>query len=105
MTKKWWKKRGKQLFQKHTNCASKKWEKNAAKIAKKRFLYSHEYSDQKWGKNARNNISRNKPIVRAINVGNKLSQKSAKNVFSIHTTIVPKNGGKTRETISPETHQ
>ena len=45
-------KRANQFFQKHTNSASKKlWEKiTSEKIAKKRFLYSHEYRDQKMGK-------------------------------------------------------
>jgi len=61
------KKRAKQFFQKHTNSAGIKcWEKFIAKkceivrakyvgkktsqkILKKRFLYSHEYRDQKWG--------------------------------------------------------
>jgi len=61
----------KQCFQKHINSAGKKcWEKiivkrcevvrakyvgekNAAKIMKKRLLYSHEYRDQKWGRKKR----------------------------------------------------
>jgi len=33
------------------------------------------------GKNAQNNFSRNKPIERAKNVGEKSSQKSAKKLF------------------------
>jgi len=49
------------------------------KSAKTRFLYSQEYRDQKiGGKKARNNISRNTPIVHAKNVLKKSSQKSAK---------------------------
>ena len=37
-------------------------------------------------------------------LGKKSSEKSAKNVFYIHTNIVTKKwGGKTRETIFPET--
>jgi len=41
--------RAKQLFQNHTNSASKK-KKSSGKSAKKRFLYSHEYRDPKGGK-------------------------------------------------------
>jgi len=78
VTKKLWKKRATQCFQKHTNSAGKKccekiivkkceivrakndWKKTPQKIPKNRFLYSHEYRDQKWGgKKARNNFSRN----------------------------------------------
>jgi len=44
--------------------------KSSQNTAKKRFLYSHEYRDQKMvEKNARNNFSKNTPIVRAKNVG------------------------------------
>ena len=43
------KKRAKQFFQKHTNSAVKKWEKIVSKKCEKRFLYSHEYRDQKMG--------------------------------------------------------
>jgi len=44
------KKCAKQFFQKNTNSANKKcWEKNRRKKGKKRFLYSHEYRDQKMG--------------------------------------------------------
>ena len=67
-------KRAKQFFQKHTNNASKKcWEKNCRKKCEKRFLYSHEYREKNcWGKKARINFSRNTPIVRAKNVGEKI---------------------------------
>ena len=44
------------------------------------------------GKNARNNFSRNTRIVQSKN-GKKLSKKSAKNVFYIHTNIVTKKWG------------
>ena len=47
------------------------------------------------GKNARNNNSRNTPIVRAKIVGKKLSQKSAKkHFFYSHEYRVQKMGGK-----------
>jgi len=50
ITKNAGKKRAKQFFQKRTNSASKKCGKNdLRKKAKKRFLYSHEYRDQKSG--------------------------------------------------------
>jgi len=52
VTKKWGgKKHAKQFFQKHTNSARKIcWgKKSLEKSAKTRFLYSHEYRDQKIG--------------------------------------------------------
>jgi len=66
--------RAKQVFQKHTNSASKKcWEKIVGNKVEKQFLYSLEYREQKMvGKNARNNFSRNTRIVRAKNVGKKI---------------------------------
>jgi len=53
--------------------------KSTQKSANTRFLYSHEYRDQKMrGKNVRNNFYRNSRIVRAKKLGKKSSQKSAK---------------------------
>jgi len=53
--------------------------KSSQKIVKYLFLFKHEYRDQKMMEiNARNNFSRNTPIVHAKNVGKKSSQKSAK---------------------------
>jgi len=51
-TKKWGgKKRSKQFVLKHTNSAAKiVEEKPSGKSAKKNYLYSHEYRDQKKGK-------------------------------------------------------
>ena len=47
--------------------------KSTQKSANTRFLYSHEYRDQKMGgKKARNYFSRNTPIVRAKNVREKI---------------------------------
>jgi len=43
--------------------------------------------------------------VPAKNVGKNRRKKLRKKVFYIHTNIVTKNGGKTRETIFPETHE
>ena len=67
---------------------------SSQKSVKKCFLNLHEYREQKRGENARNNISRNKPIERAKNVGKKLSQKSAKKrFFYSHEYRVQKMGG------------
>jgi len=81
------------------------WEKNRRKKLRKIFLYSREYRVQKMeGKNARNYFSRNTPIERAKNVGNKSSQKSAKKSFLYsYEYRDQKMGGKKRETIFPET--
>ena len=82
----------KHVFYTHTNIVAKKWgEKTArnnffrktrilpaknvvkkivSKSAKTRFLYSHEYREQKMvAKKARNNFSRKTRIVPAKNVG------------------------------------
>ena len=74
---------------------------------KKRFLYSHEYREQKiGGKNLRKNFFRNTRIVREKMSGKKSSQKSAKIRFLYSQEYRdPKMGGKTRETIFPETHE
>ena len=58
-------------------------EKNRRKkLRKKRFLYAHEYGNQKMGgKNARNNFSRNIPIERAKNVGEKNRRKKVRKFF------------------------
>ena len=57
VTKKIGKKSAKQFFQKHTNCAMKKClEKIVGKIAKKRFLDSHDNHHQKMGRNTRETI-------------------------------------------------
>ena len=90
-------KRAKQFFQKHTNCASKKfWEKKFRKKLRKTFFIFTEYHEQKiWGgNNSRNNFSRNKRIVRAIDVGKISSEKSEKNVFLYsHKYLYKKMGG------------
>ena len=56
--------------------------KSSVKSAKKRFLYSHEYRDQKNGgeKIREANFSRNTQIVRKKSVGKK-ARKSAKKRF------------------------
>ena len=72
------------VFYIHTNIVTKKWEQ----------------------KNARNNFPRNTRIVRAKNFGKKSSLKSAKKRFLYsHEYRDHKMGGKTRETIFPETHE
>ena len=75
--------------------------------AKRVFLYSHEFRDQKMGGKTRETIFPEKtPIVPAKNVGKKIvSKKVRKHVFYIHTNIVTKNGGKKKgEKIFPEKH-
>jgi len=71
--------------------------KTSEKSAKKHFLYSHEYRDQKWGEgeNARNNFSTNTRIVRRKNVGEKIDGKKCEKAFFIFARIsYQKNGGK-----------
>ena len=81
--------------------------KSSQKSAKKRFLYSYEYRDQKRGEKARKNFSRNTRMMRKKNVAKKIVAKNCeKKVFYMHTNMVTKKwGGKTRETIFPETHR
>jgi len=68
--------------------------KSKQKSAKKLFLYSHEYRDQKWGKNARNNFSRSTRIVREKYVGGKNRRKEVrKYFFYFHTNIETKKWG------------
>ena len=76
-------KRAKQVFQKHTNSASKKCgKKDRREKGRKNVFYIHtNIVTQKGGKNERNKISRNTRIVRVKNVGEKSSQRSEKNVF------------------------
>jgi len=64
------------------------------KSAKKRFFYSHEYRDQKWGEKTRGTISPETPIMREKYVGEKNRWKKVrKHVFYIHTNIVTKKWG------------
>ena len=71
--------------------------KSSEKSAKKVFLYSHEYRDQKMGEqNARNNFSRKQLIVRAKNVGEKIVGKKGEKRFLYSKKIVTKYGGKKR---------
>ena len=98
-----------QFFQKHTNSASKKcWGKNFRKEVKKTFFLFTRISLPKngGGENARNNFSRNTRIVRAKMLVKESSEKSSKYVFLYtHEYRDQKMGGKTRETILPETHE
>ena len=82
-------------------------QKLSQESAKTRFLYSHEYLDQKMGgKNARNNFSRKTRIVPRKNVGKKIVAKKCENTFFYsHKYRDQKMGGKTRETFFPEKHE
>ena len=68
--------------------ANNVWKKIVEKIAKYRFLFNHEYRDQKMvEKNAGNNYSRNTPIEPAKNVGKKIVAKYCEKTFFIFTRI------------------
>ena len=80
--------------------------KSSQKIAKTRFLYSQEYRDQKlWGKNARNNFSRNTRIVRAKKCWEKNRLKKVRKHVFIFTLIRDQKmgGGKARNNFSRKT--
>ena len=83
--------------------------KSSEKNAKKLFLYSHEYRDQKMvGKNARNNFSRNTRIVRAKNVGKKIvGKKGEKRFLYSHEYRDQKmgSGKQARNNFYPETQE
>jgi len=72
--------------------------RSSGRRAKKRFLYSHEYRDQKkGGKNARYTFSRNTRIVRGKMLGKRSSGKRANKRFFIFTRIsLPKKRGEKR---------
>jgi len=77
--------------------------KSSGKSEKNVFLYSHEYRDQKMGgkKRAKHTNSASKKCW-----GKNRRKKVRKTFLYIHTNIVTKKwGGKTRETIFPETHE
>ena len=72
----------------------------------KRFLYSHEYRDQKMGEKTSETIFQKVTNSALKNVRKKTSEKTAKNVFYFHTNIITKTAGKkARETIFSETHE
>ena len=84
VTKKWGQKNARNNFSRNTRIERAKnlGKKSSVKSTKKRFLYSHEYRDQKIGtKKCKKHFSRNTRIVRAKNVGKKSSLKSAKKRF------------------------
>ena len=107
VTKKIEKKSAKQFFQKHTNCEMKKWEKIVGKIAKKRFLYSHDNHHQKWGEvRAKQFFQKQTNCASKKLLGKKSSEKSSKQRFLyLHEYCEKKWGGKTRETIFTEEHE
>ena len=78
--------------------------KNLRKIVRKRFLYSHEYHDQKMGGTKRAKQFFQKHTNSAIKKcwEKNRRKKVRKSVFYIRKNIVTKIGGKeTRETIFP----
>ena len=102
-------KRAKQFFQKHTNSGSKKcWGKIRRKKCEKRFLYSHDYRDQKMGGQKLAIQFLQKHTNSAFKkCWGKIVEKSAKNLFLYsHEYRDQKMGaGKKCETIFPETHK
>ena len=82
--------------------------KSSQKSAKARFLYFDENRDQKMGgKKTCETIfqEHNNSAIKKFWEKNRF-KKVRKHVFYIHTNIVTKKwGGKTRETILPETHE
>ena len=101
------KKRAKQFFQKHKNSTNKIcWEKIVGKKWENVFLYSHEYRDQEMGekKRAKQFFQKHTNSASKKCWGKNRRKKVRKAFFYIHTYIVTKKwGGKTRETIFPET--
>ena len=83
--------------------------KSSEKSAKNVFLYSHEYRDQKMGGTKRAIQFFQKHTNSASKkCWEKNRQKKVRKTFFIFTQIsLPKNGGggKTRETIFPETQE
>ena len=70
------------------------------------FIHTNIVTKKWGGENARNNFSRNTRIVRAKMLVKESSEKSSKYVFLYtHEYRDQKMGGKTRETILPETHE
>jgi len=77
-------------------------EKSAEKVF---YIYTNSVK-KRLGKKARINFSRNTRIVRAKNVGEKIfGKKLKKSFFYSHEYRYQKMGGKTRETIFPETQE
>jgi len=99
--------RAKELFQNHTISASKKcWENLIGKSTRKRFLYSHEYRDQKKGGKTSETIFQKVTNSAFKNVCKKSPEKRAKKRFLFSHEIITKNAGKKAlETIFSETHE
>ena len=83
--------------------------RSSGKRAKKRFLYSHEYRDQKKGgkKRAKQFFQKHTNSAGKKCWEKDRREKGRKNDFYIHTNIVTqkRGGGETRETSFPETHE
>ena len=79
--------------------------KSSLKSAKKHFLYSRVYRDQKiWTKKCTKQFFQKNTNTAKKMLGKNRLKKMRKNVFCIHTNIVTKNGDKKmHESICPET--
>ena len=108
MTQKRGGKRAKQVFQKHTNSASKTcWEKDRREKGRKNVFYiqTNNVTNKRGGKRAKQ-IFRNTQIERSKMFGKNRRKKGRKNVFYFQTNIITKTAGKkTLETIFSETHE
>ena len=80
---------------------------SSEKCAKKLFLYSHEYRDQKMrGKKPAKFFFQKHTNCASKKYWERSSERSAKNVFHNHTYIMTKKWrGKNRETIFTEVHE
>jgi len=109
LTKNWEKKCAKYFFQKDTNSASKKcWEKYHRKKVRKKFFYIHtNIVNKKWGGNKRAKQLFHKHTNSARKkCSEKNRRKKVRKTFFIFTQNRDQiMGGKTRETIFPETHE
>jgi len=83
------KKPAKQIFQKHTNSATKKvGKKSSEKSSKKRFYIRTITVFKNGGKNALNIFSTNKRIVRPKNVGEKIAGKKCEKASFIFAQLL-----------------
>ena len=70
--------------------------KSSEKSKKKRFLYSHEYRDQKKGEKRAKQFFRNTRIVHSKMLGKNRRKKCEKTFFIFTRISLPKNAGKKR---------
>jgi len=103
------KKFAKQFFQKQTNSASKKcWEKNCRKKVRKTFFYIHTNTvTKKWGrKKSAKQFFQKHTKSSSKKCWGKNRRKEVRKTFCLYSHEYRyQKGGKTRETIFPETQE